>query len=245
MSLLSPFVWIAIMIPFIAIAIFKNKNFQPKFLMYFLLYFLADCFIQALAKDYFHFKTFGLNFAWGGKILSLALALGIIFSVSKENRRLIGFTSSTNSRKQVKFGILVFFGFLLFDFIFKMILFPKGGNFDWETFLFQASMPGLTEEIAFRGISFWLLDKAFPSSWNYRGVQFGWGFIIITVLFGVLHGVVLTTDYQLKFDLITIIYLTLISSLSLGILRKFSGNLIFPILGHNCINVMNAIIRIL
>ena len=157
----------------------------------------------------------------------------------------VGFTFKTHSRKQVKFGVFVFLGFLLFDFIFKMILFPKGGTFDLETFLFQASMPGLTEELAFRGIGFWLLDKAFPPKWNYKGIQFGWGFVIITILFGVLHGAILTTDYQVKFDFVTIIYLVLISSFSVGVLRKFSGNLIFPIIGHNCINLMNALIRIL
>lgn len=245
MSLLTPLLWIAIMLPFIIIAILKTEKTNLKFLFYFVLYFGLDCLIQALSKDFINLDSIGLHFAWGGKLLSLLLSLGIIFSLNKKNREAVGFTLKTNSKKQVKFGVSVFLGFLAFDFIFKMILFPKGGTFDWETFLFQASMPGLTEEIAFRGIGFWLLDKAFPPKWNYKGVQFGWGFIIITILFGVGHGVILTTDYQVKFDFVTIIYLILISSFSVGVLRKFSGNLIFPIIGHNCINLMNAIIRIL
>ncbi|WP_313028239.1 CPBP family intramembrane glutamic endopeptidase [Soonwooa sp.] len=245
MSLLTPLLWIAIMLPFIILAIVKTNKPNLKYLLYFLLYFLVDCSIQGLAKDYFHFKSLELNFAWGGKILSLLLSLGIIFSLNMQNREAVGFTFKTNSKKQVKVGVFVFLGFLLFDFIFKMILFPKGGTFDLETFLFQATLPGLTEEIAFRGIGFWLLDKAFPTKWNYKGIQFGWGFIIITILFGVGHGVILTTDYQVKFDFVTIIYLILISSFSVGVLRKFSGNLIFPIIGHNCINLMNALIRIL
>jgi len=106
-------------------------------------------------------------------------------------------------------------------------------------------MPGLTEEIALRGISLWLLNKAFAPKWNYRGVELGWSFIIITILFGVSHGAVLDQDFHLKFDIITIVYLTLISSFSLGVLRIFSGNLIFSLLGHNIINLINAVIRIL
>lgn len=245
MSLLTPLLWIAIMLPFFCIAILKTNKPQLKYLLYFLLYFLIDCSIQAISKDFLDFKSLGLHFAWGGKILSLLLSLGIVLSLDKNSREAIGFSFKTNSKKQVKFGIFLFLGFLLFDFIFKLILFPKGGSFDWETFLFQGTMPGVTEELAFRGIGFWLLDKAFPPKWNWKGIKFGWGFIIITILFGVVHGAIVTTDYEVKFDIITIVYLILISSFSVGVLRKFSGNIIFPINGHNCINLMNAIIRIL
>ena len=220
----------------------KTKNF--KFLLFFVLYFLTDTYLQFIGHEIFSLKTFDLKFAWISKILSLLLSLIIIFTINKKDREEIGFTSKTNNKKQLKFGILVFLGFLLFDFVFKLILFPKGGSFDLETFAFQSTLPGLTEEIAYRGIQLWMLDKAFPAKWNFKGIKFGWGFIIVTVLFGVAHGIALTENYDFKFDITAIIYLTVISSLSLGLLRKFSGNLIYPILGHNAINIINAIIRI-
>lgn len=245
MSPLTPFIWLLIILPLFIFAIINVKKVNLKFLLFFILYFLADCYLQQFSQRYLSLEFLGLKFTWIGKILSLILALGIIFSVSKENREEIGFTTKRNSTKQVKFGILFFLGFLFFDVAFKLILFPKGGTFDFETFAFQATMPGLTEEIAFRGIGLWLLDKAFIPKWDFKGIKFGWGFFIITLLFGIGHGVVLTEQYQFKFDIITIVYLTLISSLSVGVLRKFSGNLVFPILGHNSINLINAIIRIL
>lgn len=245
MSLLTPFVWIALMLPFFLLAFINNKKVNFKYLALFFLYFLVDCYIQQLSRQYISLEFIGLKFAWPGKMISLILSLVIVFSVNKKNRKEIGFTTESNSGKQLQFGLLFFFGFLLFDFIFKMILFPKGGAFDLETFAFQSTLPGLTEEITFRGISLWLLDKAFEPKWNFKGIKLGWGFIIVTVLFGVAHGAVLTVDHQFKFDIITIVYLILISSLSLGVLRKFSGSLIYSILGHNCINIMNAIIRIL
>jgi membrane protease YdiL (CAAX protease family) len=126
-----------------------------------------------------------------------------------------------------------------------MILFPKGGEFDLQQFLFQATIPGITEEIVFRGILLWILSKAFVPSIRFKGVLFGWGFIIITFLFAMIHGVGLTENLELKLDIVTILYLFLITSLSVSILRKFSGNLILPVLGHNVVNVMNAVIRIL
>jgi len=242
MSLFTPLLWILLISPFIVIAHFKTEKSNLKYLGFFILYFLTDVFLQASGKQLIDLD---LKFNWAGKILSLILGLIIIFSVSKEERIKIGFTSKINSKSNLKFGLLIFFGFTFFDIIFKLILFPKGRNFDLETFLFQATMPGLTEEILFRGISLWLLEKSFAPTWNYCGVQFGWAFVIVTVLFGVSHGAILDQDLHLKFDIATMVYLTVISSFSVGLLRSFSGNLIYSILGHNTINLINAVIRIL
>lgn len=244
MSLLTPLIWLLVMSPIFIIAFFKSEKGNMKFILLFLILFLADNYLQIFSKELIP-DFLGLKFSWIGKFLSLALSLGFIFYVDKNERKEIGFTSSATTKNQVKYGVLVFLGFLIFDFIFKFILFPKGGAFDLETFAFQATMPGLTEELLYRGIYLWIFDKVFVPKWNVRGIRFGWGFVIVTLLFGVAHGVVLTSDYHFSVDLVTIIYLTLISSLSLGILRKFSGNLIYPVLGHNVINVMNAVIRIL
>ena len=245
MSLLTPLIWIFAILPLIIIALINSKKENLKFLLFFILYFLTDSYLQFLSHQFFSLEFVGLKFAWIGKFLSLLLSLIIIFTINKKDREEIGFTTKTNSKQHLKFGILLFIAFLLFDFVFKLILFPKGGSFDFETFAFQATLPGLTEEIAYRGIQLWMLDKVFPAKWNVKGIKFGWGFIIVTILFGVAHGMALTADYEFKFDIVTIIYLTLISSLSLGLLRKFSGNLIYPVLGHNVINILNAIIRIL
>lgn len=238
MSLLTPLLWLLIISPLFIIAHFSSKKTNFKYLLIFAIYFLADSYLQALGSQYLTLDFLNLDWNWSGKILSLILSLSFILYHSKKIRREIGFTSIFTF-KTLKFGVIIFLGFLLFDLIFKMMLFPKGSKFDLETFAFQALMPG-TEELIFRGIYLWLLSKAFISTKN-----FGWGFIIVTILFGLIHGVFLTEAMEIKFDLITIFYLTLISSLSLGILRKFSGNLILPILGHNAINLMNAIIRIL
>lgn len=245
MSLFTPLIWLLIILPIVILALIKSEKGQLKYLAFFILYFLFDCYLQQLSMKYVSLEFLGLRFTWIGKILSLLTSLLIIYAVSKSDRQEIGFTTKTNTKQQLKSGLLFFLGFLLFDFIFKMILFPKGGGFDLETFAFQATMPGLTEELAFRGISLWLLDKVFLPKWTFKGIKFGWGFVIVTLLFGIVHGAFLSAQHVFKFDVVTMLYLILISSLSVGILRKFSGNLLYPVLGHNVINIMNAIIRIL
>ena len=242
MFLLTPLLWLLIILPLLIIAHFFSEKTSFKYLLIFVIYFLADSYLQALGTEYLKLDFLNLDWNWSGKILSLILSLSFIFYHSKEIRKEIGFTSKFNS-KTLKLGIIIFLGFLVFDFIFKMMVFPKGGQFDLESFLFQATMPG-TEELVFRGIYLYLLGRAFSSSKNIKGVAFGWAFIIVTFLFGMVHGVFLTEELELKFDIITIVYLTLIPSLGLGILRKFTGNLILPVIGHNLINTMNIFIRL-
>ena len=216
MSLWTPLLWLAIITPLLISAYFKSDQTNVKYLTTFVVYFLVDCYLNSL--DFIEPIIPGLRWNWDGKMLSLVLSLGFILFHSKEIRREIGFTRQYH-RRTVRLGALLFIGFLLFDFAFKYMVFPKGSEFDLETFIFQATMPGLTEELLFRGIYMWLLGKAFVSSKMIKGVSFGWNFIIVTILFGVAHGMVITEDLEVRYDIETIVYLTLISSFSVGMLR--------------------------
>lgn len=241
MSLLTPLLHFGIIIPLLILARIFSKKTETKYVILFGAYFLLDSYVRMLG-----FKYPELNFMgnYTGIIVSFAIAVIFISYHSKKTREEIGFTFKYNT-KTLKFGIYIFLGFLIFDLVFKMIIFPKGGEFNLERFLFQATLPGLTEEIVFRGILLWILSKAFVPSKEIRGILFGWGFIIVTFTFAMVHGIALTEKMEVKVDYITIAYLTFVTSLSLGILRKFSGNLILPTIGHNVVNLMSFFIRLL
>ncbi|WP_310993912.1 CPBP family glutamic-type intramembrane protease [Aequorivita marina] len=244
MLLWTPLLHLAIILPLLIIAQIFSKTTNPKYLLIFGAYFLADSYLRIVGSKYIELDFLGLDWNWSGAFLALILALVFVLYHKKQIRKDIGFTTRFN-KQTLKLGILVFLGFLLFDFIFKMIVFPKGGEFNLEQFMFQATMPGFSEEIVYRGILLWILSKAFVPSKKIKGILFGWGFVIVTFTFAMVHGVVLTETMEIKVDYITIAYITLITSLSLGFLRKFSGNLIFPTLGHNVVNLMNFFIRLL
>lgn len=78
----------------------QNEKVNSKFLILFIVYFLADCYIQHFSRQYISLDSIGLKFSWVGKILSLLLALTIIFSVSKTHREQIGFTSKVMQRNR-------------------------------------------------------------------------------------------------------------------------------------------------
>ena len=244
MPLLTPLLHLGIILPLLILAQIFSKKTNPKYLLIFGGYFLLDSYLRIFVSQYLKLEFLNLNWNWSGLFLTLVLALIFVLYHKKQIREDIGFTTKFN-KKSLKLGILIFLGILLFDFIFKMIIFPKGGEFNLEQFMFQATMPGISEEIVYRGILLWILSKAFVPVKEIKGIMFGWGFIIITFTFAMVHGVALTDTMEIKVDYITIVYITLITSLSLGILRKFSGNLILPTIGHNVVNLMSFFIRLI
>ena len=56
-----------------------------------------------------------------------------------------------------------------------------------STAVFQFFMAGFGEEILFRGYMQTRLNEDFGKPWQFKGVNFGPGLLIVSVLFGVLH----------------------------------------------------------
>ena len=120
------------------------------------------------------------------------------------------------------------------------LLTDSGFRISAEYFLFELSMPGLDEEIFYRGIGLALMNRAFGKSRGLFGAKIGWGLIIISVLFGLVHGVYLTEQMKLKIDLFSGL-LTTFSGFLLGWLRERSGSLVLPIAAHNLGNTATRV----
>ncbi|MFN9140212.1 MAG: lysostaphin resistance A-like protein [Betaproteobacteria bacterium] len=98
-----------------------------------------------------------------------------------------------------------------------------------ETWLFQASLPGLVEETVFRGVLLALADRALAPRWprwNVGGAPIGLGGLWVTLLFVALHG---ASVHMLTGVLpAALLYLWL---------RARTGSLVAPILAHNAWNL--------
>ena len=95
-----------------------------------------------------------------------------------------------------------------------------------ETWLYQATLPGLAEETAFRGVLLALLDRAYAARKRLLGVGLGWGGAAITLVFVALHGV--TPGTLLGVLPASVLYLWL---------RLRTGSLVLPVLVHNAWNL--------
>ncbi len=95
-----------------------------------------------------------------------------------------------------------------------------------ETWAYQATLPGLVEETLFRGVLLAMLDRAFTQRRVLFGAPLGYGALVVTVVFGMLHG--LRPGTVLGVWPAALLYLWL---------RARTGSLVMPVLGHNLWNI--------
>ena len=107
-----------------------------------------------------------------------------------------------------------------------------------ETIIFQLTMPGIDEEIAFRGIMLGLLIKILkPSSKTF----FHPAIIITSLLFGMAHGLFLNESYELTFNSYPF-FNTLIHGMIWGFVTIKSGSILLALISHNIGNVANQLV---
>lgn len=111
---------------------------------------------------------------------------------------------------------------------------------DKEDFAFQLTMPGLEEELFYRGLLLVALDRAFTTRWRFVGVDWGWGAILSCALFGLAHAFGFSGG-SFFFDPITMA-LTGLPALLAVWLRLRTGSVLLPVVLHNLGNTLPLIL---
>jgi len=112
---------------------------------------------------------------------------------------------------------------------------------DWEGWAFLLIMPGLAEELVFRGVYQSLLNRVFGKPWRLANAEFGWGLIITAILFAGFNGLV-SVDHQLHARLLLPAAIApFLSSLVSGWVRERTDSVWLCVFGHN---LSNAVIPI-
>jgi uncharacterized protein len=221
----------AILSVFFLLACRQIKRVPVKELGLFLLIIILD-YIILLKVPQPAFMN-GLSHNWHSKILETILALLFIFIYRKISLKEYGFTAKIESGS-LKPIILVF---LLIAVLVNGFLYISKGfaGSNTETLLFEATMPGIAEELIFRGVLLALLNSAFGKPWKIFGTNMGWAVIIVSLLYGLLHGLTVDGNLKLQFDPAKIIITGLIG-FALAWAKEKSGSLIPGIAAHNLIN---------
>jgi hypothetical protein len=105
-----------------------------------------------------------------------------------------------------------------------------------EFLLFQLTMPGLAEELAYRGVIQPGLNEVLGRPWRLLGASLGWGWVITSALFWAIHAFRVDPPTQLSFYWPTLT-MQLWVGLALGWLRERSGSIAPAIIAHNLVNV--------
>lgn len=112
-----------------------------------------------------------------------------------------------------------------------------GGGYDPETALFQATLPGLSEEFVYRGILLGLLNKTFPIKWKLLNTRFGWGLVLTSVLFGLVHGLAITENWTVGFNSQRF-FMTGTLGFALGFIKEKAKSLVPAVLFHDLWNLI-------
>jgi membrane protease YdiL (CAAX protease family) len=167
------------------------------------------------------------NWNWSGKILSLMFSAIVIVAL-RLSPDAVGLRRQEHPRiAWIALGLFVVWGACL-----GMAF--KPGVPDLETLAFQATMPGLAEEIAYRGIAPAILLALMRRKPHVEGIP--WGVILATsAMFGLWHSLSVS-DGRVGFDLMSGLF-PFIGSIPGGWLRFKTKSLLVPIAGHGLANV--------
>ncbi len=170
-----------------------------------------------------------LLWGWSGKLYSIALVLTLVCaSHGLLTRRDAGLTlrqCAGSMAPSLVLLILIAGAMSIWG-----AMFPKG-EFDGDLLFYLAILPGLNEELVYRGALPACLEGLFGKSRGVPALLLGWSTIIPTLVFALLHGLWFDNQFGFRVDLI-LIRNALISGLLFAWLRKRTGSLLMPILAH-------------
>jgi len=205
-----------------------DKRIALAFALLSALYLGADDFVTGLPTQVSGLDILGGRWNWTGKFASLLLSSAAIvgFGLSPAT---VGLTFR---QRHAKTGLIGIACFIVWGACLGLLFHP--GAPDAETLAFQATMPGLAEELVCRGIVPALLLGLIRSKGPVSDTP--WAVNLATsVMFGVWHGLSYSHG-RFGFDPMPALF-PFIGSIPGGWLRFKTGSLVVPVLGHGLANV--------
>ena len=180
----------------------------------------------------------GLKFNWSGKILAIFVTLAMMKLVPQSTATEMGLTFRQNDGSLLPSTIVVV---ALCAFAWGISLVLGGGSEPTtERLIYQATMPGLDEELFFRGLLFAVFLRAFPIASPRSRYGYWPAAAVVTFLFAAGHALLFNKG-SLHFDPMFLAYSALLGFGFLWI-RQRTGSLLIPVVAHNIINFGNSFI---
>ena len=214
----------------IIILTLKDKTKETfKILIAFAAFYLMNGILLYLPLE-FNGLTIG-TWNWTGKLLAIFGSILFIFLYRKFDLKDYFLTLNQN-KAFIKKGLLVITLILLVKCLLTFISDPSE-EWNLETILFQLTMPGINEEIAFRGIMLGLLVKALRPT---KRPIFHPAILVTAILFGLAHGLSLNQSFELSFNF-SPFFITFILGIGWAWITLESGSILLALISHNLGNV--------
>lgn len=208
---------------------------RPWWLLVALLCVTADWLVLMTGK---HLQTtwplladLGLRYNWVGKILCTLIMVAAVAGTGL-SRREVGLTlrQAPGSVRPA----LAMTALLCALSWFAQAAMGNGPDLSLERLLYQATLPGIEEELFFRGVLFAVMMRAFAQDAGEPSTRVGIAGWIVTFVFGAGHGFAVSGG-AIQFEAVAIVATGLIG-LALMWMRQRTGSLLLPLLAHNAIN---------
>lgn len=199
-------------------------------------------FLIATISSYFvpriaFFESYKMN--WQGQLFVVLLSLGFVFGTKILTPKQAGFTFKI--RKSVWLPLIVFSTIgVAFNIYVRGF---EGISTTGEYVLYQLTMPGLAEEMAFRGVLLGLLNLVFLSRRKILGAELGWGGVILSLAFGLGHSVYFDANRQLQFAQDAFLVTTILSAI-MTYLKEKGESIIPSVIFHNIYNASLPLIKL-
>lgn len=224
-----------ILAPFFFLARRSSKDsFYVKVLLYFaIIYLINNVLTASLALPLFP----GQRFNWLGKGAATLFLVLCVYLFPGFRREQFGLTGKIQWDGTRPILILCAIYFLL-----RIGLYAFSGEataaLHLETVLFQATLPGIHEELLYRGVLMGLLSAVFiRPSWRFAGVDFGWPVLLTTLLFGLDHGISFTKDLDLNVNYFGLVR-TMFDGFLFALLVQKTRSILPAVIYHNLLNLI-------
>ncbi len=214
----------------------KSKN-NIKIFLIFIAYFIA---IQIASYLPFLFNFFNEKMNWSGKIYSIIVSL-IFLILYKGNKIKDYYLTLSQNKKEKRKVILI--TFCLFVLVLLLGNKSKPINFNLEKLTYQMTIPGIDEELAYRGIMLSLLSQIFIPYFKLgRIIKVNPAILVTSILFGLIHSLFINNNFELNFNSYSFV-VTFLFGYTLGYITILTKSILLPLVIHNTWNTILQIFK--
>lgn len=228
-----------IVLPIILCTLTNWKRESLQVVAVFALYFLAHGLLLMLPTEVEVVRLTHGNWNWSGKIYA-TLGSVIFLLLYRKFELKDYFLTFKQEKGYLKQGLILLAVIFLVKGVFNYF-YLSPSDWDLEALFFQATVPGLDEEIAFRGIMMGLLVKVLKPT---KRALFHPAIIVTALLFGMVHGFhmeVVGSTVDVNLNLFSVLQ-TGIMGVAWGWMTLKSGSILLALISHNLGNVTSQLI---
>jgi len=213
--------------PFFAIAIWRVPSANRKLITLVALFLFIDCILAHLPSEIF-ISPYGL--LWQGKLLQILWPILFVLVYRQISFSDIGMTMRINTGSLRPMFLMTLVVLLI---LVALIALGSRMPANIEYLFFMMIMPGLSEELIYRGVFQALLNRSFGKTWTLWGAQVGSGLILTALIFGFGHLLIINKVGDIHFQISPWFFCW---GFVLGWIRERSGSLLPCVIVHGLID---------